>query len=401
MQKLSTYSLRRWKSVVAYAGGQFTSTATGLVLSYIVVAFFNTQWWGKVNAAQVYFSLAVTFASWGNKEYLLRQFSLYPAMQKTFFRQLLLARVPILFLSMLLLPFFSFDAVEYMHLLIWILAGYISQSTEVITLYEKKFHFPVAAEIISFLSAVTFLAVKGDTATYYTLLQALSLMQLVKMILLVVFFNRFFFVRSSVAATVKWDMSFIRKSLSFALVNFTGLLFSRGILIGADIYLDDYTLGKFRVLLALLIMVQAGGAYLFQPFAKGFYRMKEAEGNKLGRSLLLPGLIITVVATLLLQPFMQLFFKTYVDVLALIFAWVFMFSAYLILPYAYQLFKQQGNIKVLYINVISMLVLFLFLVLVMHFGQPDIAHVLLAASCTQLVMVAMFAFAASVKKEHV
>lgn len=399
MQNISTYSLKRLKSVLAYAGGQFTSTASGLVLSYIVVAFFNTQWWGKVNAAQVYLSLAVTFASWGNKEYLLRQFSLHPAMQKTLFRQLLMARVPILFLSMLLLPFFSFDAVEYMHLLIWIVAGYISQSTEVITLYEKKFHLPVAAEITSFLSAVTFLALKGDTATYYTLLQALSLMQLVRMILLVVFFNRFFFVRSPLFEAVKRDMSFIRKSLSFALVNFTGLVFTRGILIGADLYLDDYTLGKFRVLLGLLVMVQSGGAYLFQPFAKGFYRMKEAEGNKLRHSLLLPGLIITVLATLLLQPVMQFFFKTHLEVSAIFFASVFMFSAYLIVPYAYKLFRQHNNIKVVLVNVISTLALSVFLAITMHFGQPDIAHVLLAASITQLLMVGLFAYAASVKNE--
>ncbi len=380
---------RRMVAVIANTATQLLPYAGNLLISFIVINQYSADWWGKLNALQVFWVLAVAGMAWGNKEFLLREFSKTPSGIGSLWKGMLLARLPLLLLSVLLSFFMlSVSTQETIHLVIWLVAGYFSQSADVLVLYHKKFINGILAESLSIITGLLGLFLLRDKMSYQVLISILSVMQVVKAIVLLFFFYRMGSGKQQQENFSGW--SSFRQASVFALLGFTGLFFSRSNLVCADIYLDDTSLAGFRVLIGILIMIQAGSAFLFQPFAGGFYRLDHQRARQLSRSFVLPGFVLSILVSLLLEPFMRIFFKMPLDLPSVVSSALFMFAAYISLPSAYELFRRNKVRTVVIINLVATLLQYGLYLVLMNTWKPSTSLALVAAAAAQCVIATMF-----------
>ena len=83
---------RRTLTVVRSAMSNLILPIGNLVLSFLVTKFASVQLWGEFIEVLIIAQLGAHVVSWGNKEYLLREFSLRPAQISKIWQTSLISR---------------------------------------------------------------------------------------------------------------------------------------------------------------------------------------------------------------------------------------------------------------------------------------------------------------------
>ena len=109
-----------------------------LIISYWVILYYGAFLWGQFIAYFLWMNIAAHIASFGSKEYLLRQFSndgnrLSENWSASFNSRLLF----IIFFSIILF-FFPITIERIGYIVIWMISRFVSQSFEPIIIYQKK-----------------------------------------------------------------------------------------------------------------------------------------------------------------------------------------------------------------------------------------------------------------------
>ncbi|MFI5222063.1 MAG: hypothetical protein ACHQK8_07045, partial [Bacteroidia bacterium] len=143
------------------------------VLSIVVIRFYNDTWWGQIVEMQLVYYFISSVSTWGNKEYLLREFSKKPSglihlWQLSFTGRGLFILVPLMILPLLIYPLFV-----ALNLLCWVLFQFINQSIESLITFERKFFIAFISEIFGLLFLCIALFIFRDILSFELLISFL------------------------------------------------------------------------------------------------------------------------------------------------------------------------------------------------------------------------------------
>ncbi|HLA56166.1 MAG TPA: hypothetical protein VK623_08700 [Flavobacterium sp.] len=273
-----------------YALRQILISAFNMVIPFMVIHFSSKETWGSFVPMLLFALLAMQIINWGNKEYMVRQFSRTPNKIGLQYSQNLATRFP-LFVAAGLIGFIWFPMSFGFFMLAWMLGRFLIHSTEALVVYEKKFNASMAIEIAGFiLFCAAFFCLKINL-DLLSLLMIYSLYQLAKGTAYFILFSNFFF-----AISLKPEWAYYKSAFPFFLLSILGFLASKVDVYAMAHFGSKTTVGDYQIINSLLVFIMSLPVFIYAPFTKNIYRSNEAFVNKTGKFVTLAGLILIPVS---------------------------------------------------------------------------------------------------------
>jgi O-antigen/teichoic acid export membrane protein len=283
-------NLNRVLSISGNAARQFLVSGINMIIPLLVIHFTSKKTWGAFVPVLLYVLIVIPVINWGNKEFLLRKFSMEPAGIKSYYSQILFTRLPLLIL-MSCVGFFCFPLSFGCFILLWILGRYFTHSAEALVIYEKKFNESVWIEVWCFILFCLLFYWIRDNADLYLLLIVYSLYQFIRGCSFFILFRRFFN-----AGALKIDWRYYQNSLPFFLLSLLGFLSSKADVYIINHYADREIVANYQVINGLFVFIMSMAGFIYAPFTKNIYRNNPQVIEKTKQLLAASGLLIIPVS---------------------------------------------------------------------------------------------------------
>jgi O-antigen/teichoic acid export membrane protein len=340
--------------------------------------------WGEF----VYFMIIITLTdfviAWGQRDYLLREFSRNPAGISIQWQRSLLNRLPLVILSLLFFFLLPYSIEIKIIISSWLLSLFLYKSYDILVVYKKRFSLVIKLEIFSLVVFIVMLFVFVDSLDLTILLLIYTITSFIKTGAVIWYFHHDVFPWQS----VKIESSFLKISLPFFLPAFLGLLQSKTDLYCVAYFLSKKEVGEYQILMTFLFYLQIIASLIITPFLKNIYRLPDRSLQKLMMSLFRIGVILSIPAIffirLILVNYYQ--FEFPLEIYFISFFYVIPFYYYLVTMYQY--FKHNRQKMVVYINLLATFInLVLSILLIDRLG---IIGALVAGTTSQWFMFILF-----------
>jgi O-antigen/teichoic acid export membrane protein len=343
-----------------------------------VIRQSSEEVWGSFVAPMVVAGLSLHVLSWGNREFLLREFARHPERIGSLWRQNFATRGSLLLvaLPMIFLLGFAPEAVPW--LMLWVCAGFVRQSFEVVVVARKDFSYALVVEMLAAGLLLGGLIWGTETLEGTAILRWYALAWAARSVGMLFRYGGEFLPGDYGGI----EFAYFGRALPFFLLGFAGLLLSRIDLYCVTLFVeDDAQVGRYQLLMSFFLYLQATAGFILLPYVRNIYRLPDRSIRRLSRRLGLLGIPITVagvaaVAALLYYAYGVSFPLDFYLIGALFVAPIFFFS-----PLIYLLFKHERQQAVVMANAVGIVVnLGLNLLLIPYFG---VLGALIATTCGQ------------------
>lgn len=176
----SARTQRRGLAVLTHAANSLAVPLAGPLFAFLVIRFASVDTWGSFVRALIVAQLAAHIAGWGNKDYLLREFSRYPGRLAATWQKNLITRLVLLAAAPIVLLVLGYPPARAGWLALCALGLLLDQAYDVVVLYRRAFVFALVVEVLG----VTLLALPvlwlGPALNGDTLLAVFALSNLAK-----------------------------------------------------------------------------------------------------------------------------------------------------------------------------------------------------------------------------
>lgn len=320
-----------------------------VLISLLVVRRVSAELWGEFVSYLIIVQLAAHVMGWGNKEYLLREFSINPTDLCLQWQSILLTRLTLFPLFLIVLYFIGGPSVRLLTLALWTFALVWQQSYDVVILYRRSFLFALVTEITPVIIMVAAIWQYAPSLTVDHLLRWFALATAAKVISYSLYFRRILWT----AWQGKLTFAYFSLAISFFLLGFSGMVQSRVDLYSVNILLTAQELAQYQVFIGFMLYLQSLAALIIMPFVKRVYSLSHAHILQLARRLLLLGFVIVPLGLLLVW---QVMVRIYDFNLSwLFYAWgaAYVIPIYFSVPIIYSLYKVNRQRVVLTVNVVA------------------------------------------------
>ena len=358
---------------------QLIISAFGMAVPFLVIHFSQKEIWGAFVSILLYTLFTVQIINWGNKEYLLRLFSLLPNKIKKNYSGILYTRLPFVFLFSAGSMFF-FPLPYTFYIFIWILGRYFNHSTEALVVYEKKFNASISIECIGFLIfLLPFYVLKNDFGIY-SLLVSYSFYQFVRGLLYFLLFKKYLSVKN-----MKMDFSYLKTALPFFLLSVLGFFTSK-----IDVYLVDYfenktVIANYQIINSLLVFAMSLAAFIYTPFTKNIYRNNETVILKIQRKLQLLGLLLVPCALAVIYLIVHYYLRLRLSFWFYGIAFLYIYPSFsygIKIVELFKIYKEKSVIKILLVGAVVNAVVSTILLYLNH----GMTGALLGAAIAQIII---------------
>ncbi len=270
----------RLKSVLWSGSNTVLKATSGLVVSLFVIHFKSLELWGEFTPLLVAVNFLSILSAFGNKEYLIREFSLHPSTIKQQWNKHLWSRLPILILASVGLFFICQDLLIYTICFSWLLLIALHQSFESLNLFFKNFRFTLALEVFCNCLLLSFLLVYGKYLTLLTLLLSYLSVQLLRTVFLL-FYHRKLLQKPTVPDI---SASALKTLIPFFLLGLGGFLIDRADLLCVSYYLSPTEKASYQIISNLSNMGLLLSTMFLIPFTKNIYRLRETSFQTLHKN---------------------------------------------------------------------------------------------------------------------
>ena len=302
---------------------QILVSAFSMAIPFLVIHYSSKEVWGEFVSVLLFTLFALQIINWGNKEYLLRLFSIHPGKIRIYFSSTLITRLPLVVLFSLI-AFFAFPTVNVFFVFLWILGRYFSYSVEPILFFEKKFNLFLIIEIITFLLFCSTLFLLKEGIDSLKLLIIYSLYQFIKGIISLFFFRSFIRFEN-----LQFDYTFYKKALPFFMLSVFGFLISKSDVYFVQYFCDKSTTANYQILNGLLVFIITISVFIYSPFTKNIYRNNTIVIKKYQKTLSLLGLIIVPISLFLCYFIIFYYLKLKLSVWFYILAFIYIYPSYM------------------------------------------------------------------------
>lgn len=375
--------LNRLGLISSNALRQIIVSVFSIAIPFLVIHYSSKEVWGSFVTFLLFTLFALQIINWGNKEYLLREFSINPNKINQNFSENMITRLPLVacfsVAGFLIFPvFFGF------WIMIWIIGRYFNHSVESLILYQKKFKASLVIELVSFAFFCFFFYFLKSTIDPYLLLVIYSSYQFIKGILYFILFKNYFSLRK-----ISFNIDYFKVSFPFFLLSILGFLSSK-----IDVYIIDSFGNKtmtaeYQIINSLLVFTMSITAFIYAPFTKTIYRNNDEVIHKSKKTMAFLGLIVVSASLLVIYFILKYYIKTVFPIIFYLIAFAYVYPSYLFCLDIVNLFKQHKE---------KIVVLFLFIGVVLNtvlsslflYFDYGIMGVLFGSAIAQLVILVLF-----------
>ncbi len=336
----------------------------GLLFSWLITKKFSMGLWGEITQITLWVGIITHLTSWGNTEYLLKEFSAKTSKVKLLWQDSFINRLPLLLITSIEVLFYFKNGIGLISM-VWCLVEYIYQSYEPIISFYKKFMISVIAEVAGALILFTLIFVFRLHIDLFHIISFLMLGDLVKTIAVVVYFKKdllpFNLQRPS--------LYYYKAALSFFLLGFIGLLYSKADLIFVTSYMGHNDIAFYQISTNFFSFAKSGASMLILPFVPLLYRVRKSLVDKLSFRFTVIGVGLSFISFVIIYFILTRIYRFDVG-------FPFMMAGFLsILPafYSYAivifLFRHHKQNKVVWYSIIGIIITLIGnAMLVPHFG---------------------------------
>lgn len=314
-----------------------------MVIPFLVIHWCTKELWGSFVSLLLFSLLALQVINWGNKEYLLRQFSLHPNQIKVDYSRVLFTRLPLVFIFVVVALFY-FRVSFGLCLLLWLVGRFLSHSVEPLILFEKKFTLAIRIEFGCFVVFVLALFLLQLQLNLTLLLLLYSLYQFAKGLLYFLTFSQSFSFKN-----LKIDWQYYRLTFPFFLLSILGFLASK-----VDVYLmerlgNTIVTSDYQVINSLLVFTMSLSAFLYAPFTKNIYRNNAAVIKKTQKLTAVAGVVLVPFSLLIIAIVLQYYLSLKLGYAFYIVAFLYVYPSFVYGIKVVDLFRQHREKNVVLI----------------------------------------------------
>lgn len=325
------------------------------VLAFFVIKQSGANNWGQVVSLQLVYYIAAHIVSWGNKDYLLLQFSKHPAKINQYLQQSTLTRTLVLLLPTVLLVLVYYPFQTAVYLAGWIALRFIAQAMEAVIIYEKNFSLALRSEAAAFV-----LLLFGLTFWHHNLSYQEALL-----LVLLSHVGRVAWLMPSLISRLKGlslkgiELAHLWISVPFLLMGLIALLQLKTDLYVMNELSAKSITGSYQVLMSFVAMFLAIPGFIINPFVKNVYRLQAQQIKNIQYKFIGLGLMISVVATPVLWAVMHYVYQLNFSVVTYLLVALLMCLPFVYAFDMYKLYKANAQNKVLAINAVGIAIIFL------------------------------------------
>ncbi|CAM1373112.1 membrane hypothetical protein [Tenacibaculum xiamenense] len=354
-----------------------------LMLSFVIVNYFSKSLWGNFIEIQLYFFVALILSDWGTKTYLQKAFSITPKNMIKIWQEQLLARTPLVILSLLTLVIL----VNYENtilLIFWYIAAFIYNSFLSILFYNRNYLFLISIELFSFLLLNLLLLTGNKNLTLDHFILFYTIHILLKALCVSIKYKTFL-----KFTTFEFHLSNLKFGLPFFLISITGFLHSKIDIYVFAFFYDKIALGEYQIVSSFFIFSQSVITILLLPYIKNIYRLNTEAIKKIRFNISFLGLLVNTFVIYAIALILKTYFNIYLTSFELFLGFFIGYPSYLYSIKVFELFKHNKEKKVVIVSIIG-LSLNLILSLTFSFYNFKILGCLLANAITQIVTMIIY-----------
>lgn len=266
------------------------------LISLLVIRLFSVDLWGEFVLFLVSIELFTTVLNWGQKPFLLREFSLKPNEISKYWSRAVYSRIPLLLLSLLTLGVVPMLQAYFLPLLLWVVFKWLSSLFEAFIQFHRKYSWSISAEITALLAALICIWFFAEEMTLERLIYVFSFSAIIKLIVLLPLIPKWEIPKFSIQE-IKPELLF---SLPFLALSIAGLLQTKGDLYVVTYFLQENKIANYQIIIGFLILAQTFSSIVLGPFLKNIYRWQGNNINKLKKLYLQIGFFTSVVFSIAL-----------------------------------------------------------------------------------------------------
>lgn len=335
------------------------------LISLVVIRFFDLKVWGGFVIFLVGIDLLSSFLNWGQKPYLLRSFSLSPAKMNVQLGKALIARIPLLFISLLLIFILQVFRQHLIFIFLWLLFKWLAMFLEPVIQYHRKYWNAILAEICAISIAFAGIYYFRENFSESQLIIVFAASAFIRCLILFPLFRNIKFKGFKVEE--------IKKELQLALPFFglaiAGLLQTKGDLFAVTYLSNEKALATYQVLISFLLIGQTLSWIVLGPFQKNIYRINNESLKKIKSTYLKVGVVLTSIMSLVIFLIVKEVYQLEFPYWYIVFFFIYLFPLYFYLIEAQILLKHNGERTLLKYNLIAAIVnIVLSLIFVSFYG---------------------------------
>ena len=344
---------RKIKLIGANATNKLIAPVANALYSWLLIRDQGIEFWGEFVLPLLIANLSYQVTAWGHRDYLLKCFSEKPTIIGSLWTSNLLARLPVLAISILIFLVASpFSSSINLWMVVWMTAIYWSKAFNVVILFEKKFSVSSWLEALTALFVGCLLFIFGSEISLTQLIMLMGLSVLLKSLFLSLYFRSYF----STAASWLTGFQSVKASFGFFLPAVTGFLQNR-----IDIYLVALlmpveALGIYQILMNLMAITHSSFGIALGPFIKNIYRAADETFRKVNYLMTIYGTLLCAIATGFMYLIINYYYELTVDTI------IFGLVLLQLIPLAnyqlkiYRLFKLNKPYSIVWINLSLVLI---------------------------------------------
>jgi O-antigen/teichoic acid export membrane protein len=362
----------------------FAAPLFNLIISFLVIRYYSIELWGKYVQIAIAVNLINAVAAWGNKQYLLKQFSLK---QTEISQQWLNSFISRSLMLLIFLPVSYLLADSFYNrviILCWIILSFLLKSFDAVIIYYRSFIFSFISEIFSFLIFLVLFILYLNELTLAGMILILTVPIFLKTILHGFYFGRKLFVRS------KWKISlkFFKNSFDFFVLEFTGMLGSRIDLYIVALFLSAEQLGIYQILINMVLYFQAFSGLIIQPYIKNLYRANISTILRFMNKFFVWGAGVSVFATITILLVGNYIYSFNLDIVIYLLCGLLILPVYIYTIVVYLLLKFDNSKRVVIFTAVGIIInIVLNIYLIKIWG---IKGALLASTITQWIILILY-----------
>ena len=259
---------KRFSLIAANSAHNLLLPILNIFISLLVIRFASNKLWGEF----VYILIIVNFAThilqWGNKDYLLREFSFNPSAIAALWQKGLLSRLPLLLLFIPVAAFLNLSFEIKVLIILWVFFAFVYQSFNVLVIFKHRFKTALLLDIIVLSFLIICIIIFRDFLSRKILIFLFTSQFFVKMLALGYVFRKDLFGKF----LGRIEPAFLMAALPFFMVGFSGMLISRMDLYCVAYFLSENEVGQYQVFINPLLYLQGIASFIITPFIKYIYR---------------------------------------------------------------------------------------------------------------------------------
>ncbi len=274
----------RLKVISLYGLSQSITPLGHLLISFFIIRYKSISFWGSYVEVLIWINLILLLLSFGNKAFLLKEFSKTPAnLYRSWFSNFL-NRSILLIPSFLIIFLSSFFKDIIVLSCLWLLFLFITQSYQVLILYLKDFKYSLLIEIVFNSLILVFVFLKIETLDLIGFLTIVVFSNLAKAFLFIIYYYK-----KMKGVEYRINLSELKKSIPYFIPLTLGTVRIKIDTYFANSLFHVSDLGKYQILISFISIGHITTTFFVNPYLKVFFRVSDSIIKKIKRQFFIFG----------------------------------------------------------------------------------------------------------------